>query len=78
MAAEAAGLGQARDARLHFLRPGVTVAVPVDAAARAAATDELLAVCRHVTGHDDERDYPADTAWCSHCGYQVLCEAYKA
>jgi ATP-dependent helicase/nuclease subunit A len=77
LAAETAGLGRARDARLHFLRPGMTATVPLDAAARAAATAELLAVCRHVVGHGDEREYPANTAWCPHCGYRVLCGAYK-
>lgn len=77
MAAEAAGLGRARDARLYFLRPGVTAAVPVDAAAQAAATSELLAVCRHVAQYEAERDYPAAAAWCPHCGYRALCGSYK-
>ncbi len=77
-AAEAAGLGRARDARLHFLRPGRSVAVPLNAAARAAATADLLAVCRQVTGCGEERGYAANTAWCPHCGYRVLCKAYKA
>ncbi len=77
MAAEAAGQGTAKDARLHFLRPGVTVTVPVDEAARAAATAELVAVCRRVCGSDREEDYPADTAWCPRCGYRVLCSGYR-
>jgi ATP-dependent helicase/nuclease subunit A len=77
MAAEAAGQGTVKDARLHFLRPGVTVAVPVDEAARAAATAELAAVCRHIRGSDREEDYPFNTAWCPRCGYRVLCSGYR-
>jgi ATP-dependent helicase/nuclease subunit A len=73
LAAEAAGLGSVKTARLHFLRPGVTVAVPVDVPAREAAAAELAAACRHIRGSDRERDYPVNTAWCSHCGYRVLC-----
>ena len=77
MAAEAAGQGTVKDARLHFLRPGVTVAVPVDDAARAAATAELVEVCRHIRGSEREQDYPVSTAWCPRCGYRVLCSGYK-
>lgn len=77
MAAEAAGQGAVKDARLHFLRPGVTVAVPVDEAARAAATAELVAACRHIRGSDREEDYPFNTAWCPRCGYRVLCSGYR-
>ncbi|MDT8900527.1 UvrD-helicase domain-containing protein [Anaeroselena agilis] len=75
MAAEAAGQGTVRNARLHFLRPGVTVAVPVDEASRAAAAAALAVACRHISGGEREEDYPADTSWCLRCGYRVLCSA---
>lgn len=77
MAAEAAGQGTVKDARLHFLRPGITVAVPVDEAAQAAAAAELVAACRHIRGSDREEDFPVRTAWCPRCGYRVLCSGYK-
>ncbi len=77
MAAEAAGRGTVKDARLHFLRPDVTVAVPVDEATRAAATAELVTVCRHIRGNDREEDFTVNTAWCPHCGYRVLCGGYR-
>ncbi len=77
MAAAAAGRGRPRDARLHFLRPGVTVAVPVDAAALAAAAGELAAICRHIASDAAEEDYAGSPAWCPRCGYRVLCPLYK-
>jgi ATP-dependent helicase/nuclease subunit A len=73
LAVEATGLGTVKTARLHFLRPGVTVAVPVDAPAREAAAAKLAAACRHIRGSDRERDYPVNTSWCRQCGYRVLC-----
>jgi ATP-dependent helicase/nuclease subunit A len=76
MAAAAAGRGQPRDARLHFLRPGVTVNVAVDETALATAAGELAAICRHIVGHGDEGDYAGNPAWCPRCGYRVLCTLY--
>ena len=78
MAAEAAGLGRVRDARLHFLRPGVTVTAAADKAATAAAAAEILALGRHVRRHDAEEGYPGNPARCRLCGYKVLCRATGA
>ncbi len=78
LAADAAGHGTVKDARLHFLRPGVTVAVSVDEAALTAAKAELVAICRHIRGSDREEDYPICTAWCARCGYRVLCSGYRS
>ena len=77
LAVEAAGLGSVRDARLHFLRPGVTVTVDLHEAARAAAVSAIASVCRHVRAHGDESAYPCNTSACRQCGYRVLCPGYK-
>ncbi|MDR3565492.1 MAG: UvrD-helicase domain-containing protein [Negativicutes bacterium] len=73
LAAEAALGRPVVDAKLYFLRPDLTVAVPVDASSRAAAVAEILSVCRHATRHEAERDYPCNLAWCDSCGYLAFC-----
>lgn len=73
LAVEAVLKKTVRDARLFFLRAGASVPVPVSAADKERAGDELRSLVRFVQEHPCEQSYSGNRKWCSRCGYRLLC-----
>jgi ATP-dependent helicase/nuclease subunit A len=72
-AVEAAFQKTVKDAKLYFVRPDLTVDIPLDAAARQAALARILGVCRHAAKYENEEAYDCNTAFCGYCGYRFFC-----